>query len=133
MNKYWKFVRDKEIQKEEAFGRDHYWHYNDISSKAETYMVRVVVKKGDGHDFHRHPEMNEILYILKGTAEQWVEDEMKMLEPGDSVYIAPNVIHATFNGGDEDLEFLAVLSPHTGWEAGTIDESSRMPYAEYRK
>lgn len=134
MSKYWKFVHDKDIQKEKAFGRDHYWHFNDGTSKeAETYMVRVVMKKGDGHDFHRHPEMNEILYILKGRAEQWVETEMQIMGPGDSVYIAPDVIHATFNCGEEDLEFLAVLAPHSGWAAGTIDESKKLPYSEYRK
>lgn len=133
MSKYWKFVSNKEIPKEEAFGRDHYWHFNDqVSKDAETYMVRVVVKKGDGHDFHQHPEMNEILYILKGRAEQWVEGEKRIMEPGDSVYIAPGVIHATFNAGEEDLEFLAVLAPYTGWEAGTVDESMKMPYSGYR-
>jgi quercetin dioxygenase-like cupin family protein len=134
MNKYWKFVNHKEIEKEGAFGRDHYWYFNDaVSQEAETYMVRAVIKKGDGHDFHRHPEMNEILYILKGTAEQWVEDEMKILKPGDSVYIDPNLVHATFNAGEEDLEFLAVLAPATGYEGGTIDESGNLPYAAYRK
>ena len=56
---------------------------------------------GGFHDFHRHPEMNEILYILIGTAEQWVEDEKQILGPAESVYIYPNVVHATFNAGEE--------------------------------
>ena len=77
--------------------------------------------------------MNEILYILKGKAEQWVEDEKQILGPGDSVYIDPDVVHATINAGDEELEFLAILAPAAGWEAGTIDESENLPYAEYRK
>ena len=130
---HWKFIHEKELPKERAFGRDHYWHFKpDISPDAETCFVKVVMQNGDGHDFHRHPEMNEILYILKGKAEQWVEDEKRILEVGDSVYIAPNVIHATFNAGEDELEFLAVLSPANGWEAGTIDESKRLPYSTYR-
>jgi len=134
MNNYRKFVKDREINKEEAFGRDHYWHYNDaLSPEADTFMVKVVMKKGDRHHFHRHPEMNEILYILKGTAEQWIEKEMQILGPGDSVYIDPDVVHAIFNAGEDELEFLAVLGPSRGWAAGTIDESQKAPYSDYRK
>lgn len=134
MEKYWKFVKEEDILKEKAFGRENQWHYHaEISKKANTYLVKVIVPKGGGHDFHRHPEMNEILYILKGKAEQWVEDEKQMLGPGDSVYIDPNVVHATINAGDGELEFLAILAPAEGWEAGTIDESMNLPYSTYRK
>lgn len=133
MESYWKFVKAGELPQEKVSGRDHYWHYNpEISRQAETILVKVVVPVGGGHPFHRHPEMNEILYILKGRAEQWVEGEMQLMETGDSVYIAPDVVHATYNAGDEELEFLAVLSPATGWKAGTIDESGKLPYSEMR-
>lgn len=118
---------------EEAFGRDHYWHYHpDIVKKADSYMVKVNVPKGMGHDFHRHPKMHEILYILKGRAEQWVEGEMQFLEVGDSVYIDADVVHATFNAGEGELEFLAILSPPEGWEAGTLDVGKEEPYMSYR-
>ena len=134
MSKYWQFVKDKNTTVEEVDGRDHYWHYNkELSNKADTYMVKVIMKKGGMHNFHRHPEMNEILFFLKGRAEQWVEDDMQILGPGDSVYIDPNIVHATFNAGDDDLEFLAILAPAKGWEAGTIDEYENMPYAGYRE
>ena len=134
MSRYWKFVKDSETIKENVLGRDHYWYFNaEITKQADTYMVKVVMPVGGMHNFHRHPEMNEILYILKGTAEQWVEDEKQILKAGDSVYIDPDVVHGTFNVGDEALEFLAILAPSSGWEAGTIDEHQNLPYSEYRK
>lgn len=134
MESYWKFVKAEELPREEVSGRDHYWHYNpEITQQADTILVKVVVPLGGGHPFHRHPEMNEVLYILKGRAEQWVEEEMQLMEVGDSVYIAPDVIHATYNAGEEELEFLAVLSPADGWEAGTIDESEALPYANLKQ
>ena len=133
MSKNWKFVKEKDQMFEKAFGRDHYWHYHpEIIEGAKSFMVKVVVPEGDGHDFHVHPKMHEILYILKGRAEQWIEDEMQFLEAGDSVYIDANVVHATFNAGDGELEFLAVLSPPSGWEAGTVDVSQEKPYLTYR-
>ncbi len=130
----WKFSRKNDLEIEKALGRDHYWHYGEHRApEADNYLVKVIMKKGDKHDFHRHPRMNEILYILKGRAEQWVEDEMQILEQGDSVYIDSDVVHAIFNDSDQDLEFLAILGPSSGWEAGTIDESQNLPYSEYRK
>ena len=133
MEKKWKFIKDKETIIEKVLGRDHYWHYNpELVSFADTIMVKVVMPVGGSHNFHRHPEMNEILYFINGKAEQWVEDEKQILGPGDSVYIDPNVVHATFNAGEEDLEFLAILSPGKGWEAGTIDEFMNLPYSAYR-
>ncbi|RTE53581.1 cupin domain-containing protein [Arenibacter aquaticus] len=133
MERNWKFVREKGLMLEKIIGRVHHWHYHpDIIEQADSYMVKVVVPKGGGHNFHLHPAMHEILYILKGTAEQWVEGEMQLLEAGDSVYIGANVAHGTFNAGDEELEFLAILSPPNGWEAGTIDVSEKVPYCQYR-
>ena len=133
MGSFWKFTKEKKIGVEKALGRDHYWHCGEgRGSDADLYFVKVVMKKGDKHDFHRHPEMNEILYILKGKAEQWVEDEMKILGPGDSVYIDADVVHAIFNVSKDDLEFLAVLGPSSGWPAGTLDESQNEPYRNYR-
>lgn len=133
MGKYWKFVKEEDSILEKVMGRHHYWHYNaEVSKQADIYMVKVVMPKDGMHNFHRHPEMSEILYILKGNAEQWVEGDRKILKPGDSVYIEANVVHATFNTGNEDLKFLAILSPAGGWEAGTIDEFENLPYSEYR-
>lgn len=133
MPKNWKFVKKEGLMFEEASGRDHFWHYHPDSIKeAGSYMVKVIVPEGKGHDFHRHPKMHEILYILKGRAEQWIEDEMQFLETGDSVYIDADVVHATFNAGEGELEFLAILSPQEGWDAGTVDVSTEEPYVGYR-
>ncbi|MDX1326274.1 MAG: cupin domain-containing protein [Arenibacter sp.] len=133
MKRNWKFVKEKDQMFEKAFGRDHFWHYHpDIVEQAGTYMVKVLMPKGGGHNFHVHPEMHEIIYVLKGTAEQWIEDEMQILKEGDSVYIGANIAHGTFNVGEDELAFLAILSPKEGWEAGTIDVSENTPYSEYR-
>jgi quercetin dioxygenase-like cupin family protein len=134
MSKNWKFLKAANTLEEQLLGRRHHWYFSpEITKKADTFLVRVKMEKGGKHDFHRHPEMNEILYILKGTAEQWVENEKQILQAGDAVYIDPNVVHATFNIGEEELEFLAILAPSKGWEAGTIDEFENAPYKDYRK
>ncbi len=129
----WKYCHHEHTPLTEIDGRVHYWHFNpEISPEADTILVRVIIPNGGMHNFHRHPEMNEILYIIRGRAEQWVENEKQILKPGDSVYIGPNVVHATFNASDDELEFLAILAPAGGWQAGTIDEYQNEPYKTYR-
>lgn len=130
----WKLIRTENTLYEEVEGRRHNWHFHpEIFPDATTYMVKVRVSPGEGHDFHVHPQMDEILYVLRGCAEQWIEDEKVEMEEGDSVYIKSNIAHATFNNGKEDLEFLAILFPPEGWEAGTVDVSDRSPYSTYRQ
>ena len=55
--------------------------------------------------------MDEIIYVVSGTAEQWVDHESRLLGPGDAAHIPANVVHGTYNAGDETLVFLAILSP----------------------
>lgn len=133
MAKNWKFIKKDDLMNEKVLGRNHFWHYHpEIIEQGDCFMVKVVIEPGKGHDFHRHPEMNEILYVLKGTVEQWVEDEMQLLNAGESVYIDADTVHASFNSGKGDLELLAILSPQEGWHAGTVDVYQEPPYSEYR-
>ena len=133
MKNYSKFTFGKDAIVQLLKGRTHYWHYSpDISKGADIIMVEVKMPVGGKHDFHRHPKMNEIIYVIKGQAEQWIENESKILSKGDSIYIDPDIVHATFNIGNEPLEFLAILSPSKGWEAGTIDEYMNLPYSTFK-
>ncbi len=72
---------------------------------------------GKGHDFHRHPNQEEVIYVLEGSIEQWIEREHRLLGPGDGVLIPPGAVHASFNVGDARARIVAVLSPCVG-EAG---------------
>jgi len=74
-------------------------------------MVRVLMPPGRAHQFHRHPTMEEIIYVVSGTAEQWVGREKKLLGPGDIAHIPADVVHGTYNAGDDTLVFLAILAP----------------------
>lgn len=133
MENNWKFVKEKDLMFEKVLGREHHWHYHpELTQEGDCFMLKVVIKEGEGHTFHKHPEMNEILYVLKGKVEQWVESDKQILKTGESVYIPANVVHASFNAGKEDLELLAILSPQEGWESGTVDVFDELPYSKYR-
>lgn len=84
---------------------------------AEHFSAGVVfVPPGQGHTRHNHPGAEEIIFILKGTGEQMIEDEKgtpetRTVGPGCTVFIPESRFHATKNIGDEPMEIFVVYSP----------------------
>lgn len=76
--------------------------------------ILVTLAPGFGHNFHRHPQQEEVLYVLSGEVEQWLETGKRILKPGDSAFVGTGVVHATFNTGKSDAKFVVVLSPAVG-------------------
>ena len=77
-------------------------------------VIDVELFPGKGHDFHKHPDQEEVIVCVKGTMEQWVGEEMQMLKPGDAVFIPADEVHASFNIGDDNAYALAILGPCVG-------------------
>ncbi len=83
---------------------------------AERFSTGVVtVAPGQGHVRHNHPGSEEILYIIKGTAQQMVEVDgepvTREVGPGMLVHIPAGAYHATVNTGAGELVVLAVYAP----------------------
>ena len=76
----------------------------------------------EAHSFHRHPNQEEVIYVLEGEVEQWLGDEKRILAPGDSAFIEKGEVHASFNRADVEVRFLAVLGPCIGEEGYEIEE-----------
>lgn len=129
----WRFVSLAEAEVERLPGKTHHWFCKPGMVKDTNLMfVRAQLPPGEAHRFHFHPKMEEILYILSGTAEQWVEREKKTMRPGDSLYLPAGIIHGTYNVGSEMLDFLAILSPAKSGEPVTIEVSEQEPWKSLR-
>ncbi len=77
-------------------------------------VIEVNIAPGQGHDFHKHPKQEEVIYVVNGTVEQWVGQEKQILEAGESVFIPADIVHASFNVGDADARLIAILGPSVG-------------------
>ena len=107
-------------------GKTHLWHSKPGFSQTDDLLfVRVLIEPGEGHSFHYHPNKEEVIYFITGTAEQWVEDEMRVMGPGSSVYIPKGVVHATFNRSEQQIEFIAVITPASAEGPVTIEVPER--------
>jgi quercetin dioxygenase-like cupin family protein len=86
------------------------------TSSNHLMIFDVILSAGEEHSFHRHPNQEEVIYMLAGEMEQWIGDEKHTLVPGDSAFIEKDEVHASFNRTDGDARFLAVLGPCIGDE-----------------
>jgi len=124
---------EKEMQVETLPWGPHDWLCRPGLVEAEKLLlVRVHIPPGQGHAFHKHPEMEEIIYVLEGTAEQWVDREKKILTAGHSAHIPADMVHGTYNVGDGTLTVLAILSPAKIEGPALVDVSDQEPWKSLR-
>jgi quercetin dioxygenase-like cupin family protein len=129
----WRFVSFQETEVERLPGKIHHWYCKPgMVADTNLMFVRAHLLPGEAHQFHRHPNMEEILYVLSGTAEQWVERERHAMAPGDSLYLPAGIIHGTYNSGNEVLDFLAILSPAKSEGPVTVEVSDQEPWKSLR-
>jgi quercetin dioxygenase-like cupin family protein len=89
---------------------------------------------GQGHPFHRHASQEEVLYVLSGEVEQWIDSEKRTMKAGDAAFIPSGVVHATFNDTKSDAKVYVTFSPCVGdFGFESIDVSGEMPWKELRK
>lgn len=105
----------------------------DIVPNEELLMVRANMEPGRCHPFHTHPTREEIIYILSGRAEQWINGRHRVLGPGEMVLIRKGEVHGTYNPFRERLVFLAILSPSKAEDPAIVDVSREEPWASLRE
>ena len=128
-----RFVTAAEMEVETLPWGPHEWLCRPgLTGARDLQLVRVRMPPGTGHAFHRHPAMEEIIYVVSGRAEQWVDRQSKLLGPGDLAHIPKDVVHGTYNAGDETLVFLAILSPAIVDGPALVDMSGDEPWASLR-
>jgi quercetin dioxygenase-like cupin family protein len=128
-----RFVTAHEMQVETLPWGPHEWLSRvGLTAAEDLALVRVRMPPGTGHAFHRHPSLEEIIYVVSGTAEQWVERESRTLAAGDIAHIPRDVVHGTYNAGADTLVFLAILSPAKFAGPALVDVSLEEPWRTLR-
>jgi len=130
-----KFVIARETKPEVLDWGKLGWMSNPPNTGAKQLtVIDVNLAPGKGHDFHKHPDQEEVIYIVAGEVEQWVDRESRKLGPGDSAFIPGGVVHASFNVGKSDAKIVAILGPCVGpigYEL--VDVAGGVPWRVWRK
>ena len=136
-----RFVTRSKAETELAPWGKHWWLSRPgLTDSTQLTLVRVTMRPGTGHQFHYHPTREEIIYIVEGAAEQWVDREKRTLKAGECAFIPAKVVHAIHNVSSRPITFLAILSPAEAKGPFLVDvydqepwASLRPPYAKTRK
>ena len=123
---------DNMVVEELPWGRHEWLCRPEIADAENLLLVRVHMPPGQAHKFHRHPEMEEVIYIEQGIAQQWVDRDKRILRQGESAHIPMNMVHGTYNAGDETLVFLAILSPAKIEGPPLVDMYGEQPWKSLR-
>lgn len=128
------FVPGDEIRREQLDWGELGWISRpDITESSHITAMEVTFNPGHGHAFHRHPNQEEVIYVLSGEFEQWLEQERRIMRPGDSLFIAPGVVHASFNDGTEPVRLFVTLGPCDGEEGYVAEDvSTEEPWVSLR-
>jgi len=129
-----RFVTPTEAIKEEYKGRTNYWVCRPDLTETQAFQIcQATLPPGEGHNFHTHPELEEVIYVLAGEVEQWVEQTKRILRPGEVAHIPAGLVHATFNASAQDAVILAILSPGKTQGPFMVDVSQAAPWCHLRQ
>jgi|GEM_PF-581568 len=88
--------------------------------KGERLTVGYVHKeRGTGSQPHRHPNVEQFNFVLKGQLQPWVDGEERVIGPGEAVHIPANTLHSIIAVGEEDCIFFMVKDAAKDPERGT--------------
>lgn len=112
-----KIVSINDVEPIKLEGRDLRWIITEKTVGAEQLSIAImhchphaVVKP-----LHAHRDIEEVVYILEGQGQAWIDGEVVSFAKGDAVFFPANSKHQVRNTGDETLVtasiFSAVTSP----------------------
>jgi quercetin dioxygenase-like cupin family protein len=129
-----KFVIGRETAPEMLDWGELRWLSNPPATGArDLTVINVSLAPGKGHDFHKHPDQEEVIYVVAGRVEQWVDREKRILGPGDSAFLPADTVHASFNVGDSNANIVAILGPCVGAKGyEVVDVAGEEPWRGMR-
>lgn len=129
-----KFVKQNEIEHEQFDWGDVGWRLFPKTGAQQLVVMDVTLEPGGGHDFHKHPGQEEMIIVKRGRITQYLEQESTTLEADDSVFIDADLVHASFNDGDEPALLQVIIAPslREGTGYGLVDVSGEEPWASLR-
>lgn len=68
-----------------------------------------------GPPIHLHKELDELMYVVEGTAGVMVEDEIFIIEKGGFVMRPHGLVHTFFNPSDKPMRFIDIF-PNQNFE-----------------
>jgi uncharacterized cupin superfamily protein len=110
-----KIARLEEIQPLQLSGRELSWLVTPESIGAKKLSVAIMNchPRAIVRPMHAHRDIEEVIFILDGEGEAWVDGERAAFRKGDAVLFPANSRHQVRNTGDAPLRTASIFSAPT--------------------
>jgi len=95
--------------------------------KGELLVGHVTFLPHKKQDEHLHTGDEQILYIISGIGEHWIDGHVHPLVPGMVYHISPYAKHELRNTGDDPLEMIIVYNP------SSVNSNMILPSTEFTR
>jgi oxalate decarboxylase/phosphoglucose isomerase-like protein (cupin superfamily) len=76
---------------------------NDTVGSTKTVFGVTFFPPGARHELHRHPNAEEVEYLVSGSGVAYVDDDAIELGPGEAVFVPQNAYHGFENTSDSEV------------------------------
>ncbi|NLA59095.1 MAG: cupin domain-containing protein [Firmicutes bacterium] len=103
------------IEPQRLPGRDLQWLVTPETIGAEQLSIAIMTCPGKSvvKPLHSHRDIEEVILILEGEGEAWVDGETATFKKGDAVLFPANSKHQVRNTGDGPLITASIFSAPT--------------------
>ncbi|WP_025764225.1 AraC family transcriptional regulator [Dyadobacter tibetensis] len=82
--------------------------HKNIESQIRSITIQELIEPHFDSNWHFHPHY-QLFTVLKGTGKRFIGDSIQTFEPGDTVFLGPDIPHlwrndASYYAGDESLQ-----------------------------
>lgn len=105
-------INESEVAPLHLPGRDLSWIVTRETVGAEQLSVAIMhcPARSIVRPMHSHKDGEEVILILEGRGEAWVDGELVPFEKGDAVFFPANSRHQVRNTGDSELRTASIFS-----------------------
>ena len=108
----------KEMKPVSIVNAEHYlwggssdgWH---LLKREDVSVIQERTSAGKAEIMHYHKISRQFFYILEGTGQMRLENELVSLQKGEGLEIAPYVKHRFENNSSADVIFLVISAPRS--------------------
>ena len=92
-------MKEKDVQQAETSHKDHRpWGWFEILVKHSKFQVkRILVKPGAALSLQSHKHRSEHWVVVEGKAKITIDEEIKLISKGQSIYVPLGSIHRIEN------------------------------------
>lgn len=103
-------LREKAISQAEVFPKDHRpWGWFESLILSDHFQVkRICVNPGAALSLQSHKFRSEHWIVVEGSAQVTIEDQIKTVEAGQSVFVPQGAIHRMANSGESPMFVIEV-------------------------